>query len=87
MPTSAIAASQAASFWPAPTPRHRFTIRADGGFLAACGGIGGSPVALVADPRDAVHFVDYDTAITRARLMLEVGWINLRVVAIQLPLC
>jgi hypothetical protein len=70
---------------PAPSPRHRFTIRADGGFLSACDGIGGPPVALVPNPAEAVHFVDPDIAANRARLMLEVGWTNLRVVEILLP--
>lgn len=70
---------------PELSPRHRFTIRADGGFLSACDGIGGPPVALVPNPGEAVHFVDPETAANRARLMLEVGWTNLRVVEILLP--
>lgn len=71
---------------PAPSARRRFTIRADGGFLAACGGIAGPPVTLVADPTEAVHFVDYDTAIIRSRLMTEIGWQGLRIVEVLLPL-
>lgn len=65
--------------------RPRFTIRADGGFLAACAGLGGPPVRTVADASQAVHFVDHDSACTRARLMSEVGWTNLRIVEILVP--
>lgn len=71
-------------FSPALLHRHRFTIRAEDGFLAACPGIGGPPVAVVADHRQAVHFVDFQTACTRARLMTEIGWRNLRVVEVRL---
>ena len=85
MPISKTVAFPTALSKPEPSPRHRFTIRADGGFLSACGGIGGPPVALVPNPAEAVHFVDPDTAANRARLMLEVGWTNLRVVEILLP--
>ena len=70
---------------PALSPRHRFTIRADGGFLAACPGLGGPPVTVVPHPGDAVHFVDFDSAVHRAHLMTEVGWQNLRVVEILVP--
>lgn len=85
MPTSATAASPAASSPPAPSLRPRFTIRTDTGFLATCAGIGGPPVAVVPNPLDAVHFVDFDTAHTRAHLMTEVGWINLRIVEVLIP--
>lgn len=85
MPTSATAAFPTASFPPARSLRPRFTIRADGGFLAACAGIGGPPVATVPDASDAVHFVDLQTARTRAQLMTEVGWTNLRIVEVLIP--
>jgi hypothetical protein len=85
MPTSATEASPAASSPSAPSLRPRFTIRAEAGFLAACAGIGGPPVTVVPDARDAVHFVDLDTAFTRAHLMTEVGWTGLRVVEVLLP--
>lgn len=65
--------------------RPRFTIRAEGGFLAACAGIGGPPVTTVANVSEAVLFVDADEALRRARLMTEVGWHNLRVVEILVP--
>lgn len=70
---------------PAPSPRHRFTIRAEAGFLAACPGIGGPPVEVVPDLNRAVHFVDLDSALRRARLMTELGWDNLRIVEVLVP--
>jgi len=84
MPIFATAAARTASSWPEPFRRHRFTIRADGGFLAACGGVGGPPVEVVPDYRNAVHFVDFHIASIRARLMSELGWRNLRVVEVAL---
>lgn len=69
---------------PARLLRHRFTIRADNGFLAACAGIGGPPVEVVPDHRQAVHFVDFQAAWVRTRLMTEVGWPNLRVIEVVL---
>lgn len=84
MPIFATAAATTALSWPGRSPRHRFTIRADGGFLAACGGVGGPPVAVVPNHLEAVHFVDLHTAATRARLMTELGWSNLRIVEVRL---
>lgn len=84
MPISATAVAPTASSWQEPFRRHRFTIRADGGFLAACGGIGGPPVEVVPDYRNAVHFVDFQIAAIRARLMSELGWRNLRIVEVAL---
>jgi len=85
MPTSATAACRTASSPQGHSLRPRFTIRADAGFLAACGGIGGPPVTTVANATDAVHFVDLHTARTRALLMHEVGWTNLRIVEVLVP--
>jgi hypothetical protein len=65
--------------------RPRFTIRAENGFLAASPGIGGPPVATVSDASQAVHFVDLHEARSRALLMHEVGWTNLRIVEILVP--
>lgn len=84
MPIYATAVAPIASYLRGLSPRHRFTIRADGGFLAACGGAGGPPVAVVADHRLAVHFVDFHVAAIRARLMTELGWTNLRIVEVRL---
>lgn len=52
----------------------------------ACTGIGGIPVRLVPDPLDAVRFSDIDTAALRARYLTELGWHNLSVVPIRVPL-
>ena len=82
MPTSAVGATPTVLSRPGPSPRHRFTLRAEGGFLAATPGLSGPPVAMVPNPADAVHFVDFDAALHRAHLMTEVGWQNLRVVEI-----
>ena len=85
MPTSAIGAIPIVLSRPAPSPRHRFTLRADDGFLAATPGLSGPPVTVVPNPADAVHFVDFDAALNRAHLMTEVGWQNLRIVEILVP--
>lgn len=85
MPISATAVCQTASSQQGRSLRPRFTIRADAGFLAACGGIGGPPVTTVTNATDAVHFVDLHAARTRALLMHEVGWTNLRIVEVLVP--
>lgn len=85
MPTFATEAYPVGLSPPARSLRPRFTIRADGGYLTACAGIGGPPVALVNDATKAVHFVDFDSALIRAHLMTEVGWTNLRIVEVLVP--
>lgn len=60
-----------------PRRRRRFCIRVAGGFLA-----GSSPIAPVPSPEDAVHFVDIHSARTRALLLHELGWRDLRVVEV-----
>jgi hypothetical protein len=52
----------------------------------ACTGIGGVPVQLVPNPLDAVRFSDIDTAALRARLLRQLGWGDLAVVPIRVPL-
>ena len=64
----------------------RFVIRANAGFLAVCAGIGGQPVDLVANALDAVRFVDLDTAAHRARMLTRLGWTDLRLIEISVPL-
>lgn len=90
MQTSASGGSPPASFRPAPTrSRHyttRYVIRTEHGFLAACTGIGGIPVAEVPDPFAAVRFADLDTAALRARALLKLGWTQLRIVTLRVPL-
>lgn len=71
------------------TPRHcttRYAIRTDKGFLAACTGIGGIPVREVSDPLEAVRFADYETAALRARALIKLGWDELRIVTLVMPL-
>jgi hypothetical protein len=75
---------QTAMYSPVRFPRRRFTLRADGGFLAACTSRSGPPIAVVPDYLDAVLFVDFDAAQTRARLMAELGWSGLRIVEVTL---
>lgn len=90
MQTSANKASPPASFPPEPTRRRHYTtryvIRTEAGFLAACTGIGGVPVEEVPDPFAAVRFADFDTAALRARALLKLGWHQLRIVALRVPL-
>lgn len=69
---------------PARSPRRRFTLRADDGFLAAWYGLAGPAVTVVPDFHDAVLFVDFHTAALRGHLMTELGWPNLRVVEVAL---
>lgn len=58
----------------------------EGGYLMACTGIGGVPVRLVPNPLEAVRFSDIDTAALRARHLTKLGWHNLSVVPIRVPL-
>jgi len=67
------------------TGKHRYVIRAEGGFLAPCTGIGGVPVELVDFPTSATQFADMETAIHRARLLTKLGWQGLRIVEVLLP--
>ena len=69
-----------------PPSTTRYAIRTSGGFLAACTGIGGVPVEEVSDPWAAVRFADIDAAAYRARLLTKLGWHDLRIVALRVPL-
>lgn len=69
-----------------PPSTTRYAIRTAGGFLAACTGIGGVPVQEVSDPGAAVRFADIDAAAYRARLLSKLGWHDLRIVALRVPL-
>jgi hypothetical protein len=69
-----------------PPSTTRYAIRTENGFLAACTGIGGVPVQEVSDPFAAVRFADIDAAAHRARLLIQLGWHNLRIVALRVPL-
>jgi len=64
----------------------RFVLSTEGGYLVAGTGIGGIPVVLTSDPLAAVRFTDLDTAALRARHLTKLGWSNLSVTAITVPL-
>lgn len=91
MTTSEPTAFPAGTSPPEPTaPRHctaeRFVLSTEGGYLVAGTGIGGIPVVLTPDPLAAVRFTDIDTAALRARHLTELGWANLNVTTITVPL-
>ena len=91
MTTSEPKASPAVISPPALTAhRHctaeRFVLSTEGGYLVACTGIGGIPVVLTPDPLAAVRFTDLDTAAIRARHLTKLGWSNLTVTPITVPL-
>lgn len=58
----------------------RFVLRSDTGFLAARHTGDGPPIHTVADARDAQVFVDYATAVHRARALHQLGWPSLRII-------
>ena len=64
----------------------RFVLCTEGGYLVAGTGIGGIPVVLTPDPLAAVRFTDLDTAALRARHLTKLGWSNLTVTPITVPL-
>lgn len=55
-------------------------LRSDGGFLAASHRDNGPAIFTVTDPTEAVGFVDYTTAINRARTLIDLGWRNIRII-------
>ena len=73
---------------PPQTPtKTRFLLRADHGFLAATTErAAGPPIQLTPIPEAATTFVDPHTAHQRARMLTALGWSNLRVVELRLPL-
>lgn len=91
MTISAPTASPAATSPLAPTPSRRSTaeryvLSTKSGYLVACTGIGGIPVSLTPDPLAAVRFTDIDTAALRARHLTKLGWTNITVTPIKVPL-
>lgn len=84
MHASETAASPAATTPPAPTTRLYYTIRAEGGFLAARHTTDGPPIVTTPSPENATRFIDITTAGRRAAALQQLGWRNLRVVAIYL---
>jgi hypothetical protein len=85
MHASENAASPAATTPPTPTTRLYYTIRADGGFLAASHSPSGPPIVTLPTPENATRFIDITAASRRAAALQQLGWRDLRVVAIYLP--
>jgi hypothetical protein len=84
MPASETAASPAATTQPTPFTRLYYTIRAEGGFLAASHSADGPPITTTPTPENATRFVDILTAGRRAAALQQLGWRDLRVIAIYL---
>lgn len=86
MHVSKLAAFTAATTQPTQTTRLCYTIRAEGGFLAANHAGDGPPIRVIASPEHATRFVDLISAGRRAAALQQLGWRNLRIVAVYLPL-
>lgn len=59
----------------------RYAIRSADGYLAAQ-----IPIAVVSNSTAASRFVDMDTARRKAQALIELGWSNLHIVAMRVPL-
>jgi len=68
------------------TPRLCYTIRAENGFLAANHANDGPPIRVIASPEHATRFVDITSAGRRAAALQQLGWRDLRIIAVYLPL-
>lgn len=86
MPDSEIVDSSAATTQLEPSKRLAYTIHARGGFIAANHGPSGPPIALVKDATKATRFTEAITAHRRAAALEHLGWTELTVVPIELPL-
>jgi hypothetical protein len=84
MHASETAASPAATTWRKPSTRLYYTIRAEGGFLAASHAADGPPITTTSNAENATRFVDITAASRRAAALQQLGWRNLRVIAIYL---
>lgn len=80
-----LAAFTAVTFPLIPNARLYYTIRAENGFLAANHTGDGPPIRVIASPENATRFVDVTTAGRRAAALQQLGWRDLRIVAIQVP--
>lgn len=85
MHASETAASPAATTPRTPTTRLYYTIRAEGGFLAASHSADGPPITTLPTPENATRFVDITAASRRAAALQQLGWRDLRVIAVYLP--
>jgi len=61
-------------------------LRTDNGFLSASHAIEGPPVTVVPTPENATRFVDLISAVRRAQAFTELGWRNLRIIELRMPL-
>jgi hypothetical protein len=64
----------------------RYILGSEDGFLTANTGQEAIAVEAVPDPFAAVRFADLDVAAQRARALLKLGWANLRIVTLYVPL-
>lgn len=78
-------ASPAATTPRTPSTRLYYTIRAEGGFLTARHVAEGPPIVTTPRPENATRFVDITAASRRAAALLQLGWRDLRVIAVYLP--
>jgi len=85
MHASENAASAAATTPPTHTTRLYYTIRADGGFLTASHAADGPPIVILPTPENATRFIDITAASRRASALQQLGWRDLRVIAVYLP--
>ena len=84
MHASETAASPAATTPRTPTTRLYYTIRAEGGFLTASHAADGPPIVTRPSPEDATRFVDITAASRRAAALQQLGWRDLRIIAVYL---
>lgn len=70
---------------PPPTLRSRYLLRAEKGYLCASHSIEGPPIVVSPTPANATRFVDFVTAVRRARALHELGWRHLRIVELRVP--
>lgn len=66
------------------TKRTYYTIRAEGGFLAASHAVDGPPIVTCTAAQHATRFVDITTASRRAAALQQLGWRDLRITAVYL---
>lgn len=85
MPASEITASSAATTRLIHSTRLCYTIHAEGGFLAASHTPDGPPIRTLPTPENATRFVDITAAGRRAAALQQLGWRDLRIVAVYLP--
>ena len=86
MQGSKIGVSPAGTTQQARTTRLYYTIRAEHGYLAASHSCEGPPIVVLPTAEGATRFIDFITATRRAAALQQLGWRDLRVVAIEFPI-